>query len=444
MKDIPGNRMKLVAHSGLGMIVPLPLRERERGRGGAVAGSAAPRATTRQGASGFFARGPKRILPVALLAAFSATASAAAFQNWEQDASSLGVAHAGSAATADSAASLYYNPAGLARLDGVQFSAGFTGLRPIADFDDKGSSGPGLGDGGDAGRWLSLPNASLSARLGSDLTLGLGVSRPFALDTRYDSGWLGQTQAQHSEIRTLNINPAIAYRLSDKIALGFGLDYQTIDLDFSRAGQRLKGDDGSWGWNAGALFTLSPNMRVGISYRSAIEHKLDGKVDGEAARASITLPETAILSVWQQVSAQWEAMGDLSYTRWNRLKQVVFTDRASGAALAAEPFTYGNSWRLAWGAAYRVNDIFKFKFGFAWERSPIGNNGRTARLPDADSLRLAFGVQWLLGAWGRLDAGYSYLLMRDAKIAQIRDGNLLRGEYENGAHTAGVQYSLGF
>lgn len=389
---------------------------------------------------------PWRALPALLFAAFSGTAGAAAFQNWEQDAAGIGVAHAGSAAIADTAAGLYYNPAGLARLDGVQFSAGYTGLRPKFEFDNRGSTGPwlGTGDGGDAGRWLGVPNASLSWRLGSDLALGIGVTRPFALDVDYDNDWLGHVHARHSEIRTLNINPTIAYRISDRVALGFGVNYQTIDLDFSRVGQRLKGDDGSWGWNAGVLFTPSPAMRIGLSYRSAIEHKLDGHVDGSAVRANITLPETAVLSVWQQVSDRWEAMGDLSYTRWNRLKQLDFAERGSGVLLASEPFNYGNSWRLAWGAAYRVSDAFKFKFGLAWERGPIGNNGRTARLPDSNSLRLSFGGQWLLGAFGRLDAGYSYLLMKDARIAQTRDANLLRGRYENGMHTIGVQYSLGF
>ena len=389
---------------------------------------------------------PWRVLPVFLCAAVSGAAGAAAFQNWEQDAAGLGVAHAGSAAVADSAAGLYYNPAGLARLDGVQLSAGLSGLRPVVDFTDRGSTGAALGsgDGGDAGRWLALPNASLSWRLGSDLALGIGVTRPFALDLDYDADWRGRVHAQHSEIRTVNVNPAIAYRINDRVALGFGVNYQSIDLDLSRAGQRLKGDDGSWGWNAGVLFTLSPAMRVGLSYRSAIEHQLDARVDGRAARADVKLPDTAILSVWQQVSDRWEAMGDLSYTRWNTLQRVNFVERGSGALLASEPFADGNSWRLAWGAAYRVSDTFKFKFGLAWERSPIGNSGRSARLPDSNSLRLAFGGQWLFGAFGRLDAGYSYLLMRDARIAQSRDANLLRGKYENGMHIVGLQYSLGF
>ncbi|MCL2886798.1 MAG: outer membrane protein transport protein [Betaproteobacteria bacterium] len=375
-----------------------------------------------------------------LLLAVASGANAAAFQNWEEDAAGLGVAHAGSAAEAGSAASLYYNPASMAHLDGVQFSVGMSGLRPRVEFNNKGSTGPGLGsgDGGDAGRWLALPNASMSWRLNSDLALGIGITRPFGLDLDYDDGWLGQVQAQRSQISTVNYNPAIAYRVNERVALGFGLNYQTIDLDFSRAGQRLKGDDGSWGWNAGALFTLSPNMRVGVSYRSAIEHRLDG----HGTHANITLPETAILSVWQRLSDRWEAMGDLSYTRWSRLKRLNFIE--SGASLASEPFHYGNSWRLAWGAVYRVSDASRFKFGIAYERSPVGNHSRTARTPDNASLRLSVGWQWLIGALGRFDIGYSYQLMKDAKITQIRDGNLLRGDMDNGVHVVGAQYSQGF
>jgi len=384
-----------------------------------------------------------RVLPAMLLAAASGAASAAGFQNWEQDAAGLGVAHAGSAAVADSAAAIYYNPASMARLEGVQFSAGLTGLRPSVEFKDRGSTGSG-GDGGDAGRWLAAPNGSLSWRLNDDLAVGVGITRPFALDLDYDAGWIGGAFAQKTEIRTLNVNPAIAYRVSERVALGLGVNYQTIDADLSRAGQRLKGDDGSWGWNAGALFTLSPAMRVGLSYRSAIKHELDAQADGQAARAAVKLPDTAILSVWQQVSDRWEAMGDLSYTRWNTLKRIDFVERGSAAPLASESFNRGNSWRIAWGAAYRFSDLFKFKFGLAWERNPVGDSRRTARLPDESSLRLSFGGQWLLGQFGRLDAGYSYLLMKDARIAQAQGANLLRGRYDTGAHIVGLQYSLGF
>ena len=391
-----------------------------------------------------------RLLPVLLLAALSGAATASGLQSREQDAAGLGTAHAGSAAIADTAAGQFYNPAGLDRLDGVQVSAGLTGVRSRLEFSDKGSSGAslGVGDGGDAGSWLANANASLSWRLNRDLSIGLGITSPFGLDVDYEgNNWLGRVHAQRAELRTRNISPAVAYRISERVAVGFGLNYQSIDLDFANAVSRLKGDDGSWGWNAGALFTLSPAMRVGIAYRSAIEHDLDGSVNGQAARARIDLPDTATLSVWQQVSDRWEAMGDLSYTRWDRLKSLNFVSRSSGALLASEPFAYGNSWRLAWGAAYLLSDTVKLKFGIAYERSPSGSPTRNAWAPDSDALRLSLGGQWRLGS-GRLDAGYSYHLAKDAKIAQSRVvgglTNTLRGEYETGAHTLGIQYSAAF
>lgn len=385
-----------------------------------------------------------RALPALLLAAFSGAAMATGLQSWEQDAAGLGTAHAGSAAIADSAAGQFYNPAGLSRLDGVQLSAGMTGIRPRIEFSDKGSTGPGIGDGGDAGRWLVTPNASLAWRINRDLSIGFAITEPFGLNLDYENdNWLGNAQARRAELRTRNYSPAIAYRISERVALGFGLNYQTIDLDFANAGSRLQGDDGSWGWNAGVLFTLSPAMRIGIAYRSAIEHDIEGSVNGQGARARIDLPDTATLSVWQQVSDRWEAMGDLSYTRWDRLKNLEFVSRGTGALLASEPFAYGNSWRLAWGAAYLLSDAVKLKFGIAYERSPSGSPTRNAWAPDSDALRLSLGGQWRLGS-GRLDVGYSYHLAKDAKIVQTRLANTLRGEYEISAHTLGVQYSAAF
>lgn len=388
-----------------------------------------------------------RALPALLLAATSGAATATGLQSWEQDAAGLGRAHAGSAAVAESAAGQYYNPATLVGLGGVQMSVGLTGVRGRLNFSDRGSAGPnlGTGDGGDAGDWQALGNASVAWRINEQLSVGLGITSPFALAVDYEgANWLGRVHAREAELRSRNISPALAYRVSERVAIGLGLNYQTIDLDLASAGGRLQGDDGSWGWNAGVLFTLSPAMRVGISYRSAIEHDLEGRALGQASRARLDMPDTAILSVWQQVSDRWEAMGDLSYTRWNRLNNLNFVARGTGLPITSEAFAYGHAWRLAWGAAYLVSDDVKLKFGFAYERSPAPGPNRNAYAPDSDGLRLAVGGQWRLGAAGRLDAGYSYRLAKDARIVHSSGPDTLRGKYEIGTHTLGIQYSAGF
>jgi len=385
-----------------------------------------------------------RTVPALMLAAFSSLASAAAFQLWEQNASGLGNAYAGSAAVADNASTVFFNPAGLTQLTGFQFSAGVTAVGPSYEFRNDGSTGTGS-NGGDAGGWHGVPNLYLSGRLTDNLSLGFGVSAPFGLATEYDSAWIGRAQAIKSEIRTVNFNPSVAYRVNDKVSLGFGVNYQKIDAELTNSLSRLKGDDSAWGWNVGALFSLSPAMRVGLSYRSSMKYTLEGTMNGTIpVKADVELPDTAILSVWQQVSDRWEAMGDLSYTRWNTLRSLNVVSRASGATLGTEQFNYDNSWRVAWGAAYKASDAAKLKFGIAYDRTPVRDADRSARVPDNSRLWLSLGGQWNAGRYGKVDVGYSYLYVRDPDINMTKNGTTLRGSYDAGAHIVGVQYSVGF
>src|SRR5574343_2074647 len=234
-----------------------------------------------------------RTVPALLLVAFSGAASAAAFQLLEQNASGLGTAYAGSAAVADNASTVFFNPAGMTELTGFQLSAGATGVGPSYQYRNN----AGVESGGDAGSWAAVPNGYMSWQMSKDLYLGFGVSAPFGLATEYNTPWAGAAQAIKSEIKTINFNPSVGYRVNDKVSLGFGINYQTIDGELTRTGVALKGDDASWGWNAGALFTLSPAMRVGIAYRSAIKHRLEGDLTGAAPtaipiRADVELPDT--------------------------------------------------------------------------------------------------------------------------------------------------------
>ena len=403
-----------------------------------------------------------RTVPALLLLAFSGATSAAGFQLWEQNASGIATSYAGSAAVADNASTIYFNPAGMTQLPGIQLSAGVVGVRPSFKFSNEGSSGllGTGGNGGDAGGWSAVPNAYLSWQVAPDWFIGLGISSPFGLATEYDNNWIGGYQAIKSEITTVNYNPSLAWKVNDKVALGLGLSYQTIDAEMTNMTPvglyRLKGDDGAWGWNAGALFTLSPAMRVGVSYRSTMSYTLDGDrtlgaAPSTSASADLKLPDTVILSVWQQVSDRWEAMGDLSFTRWNTLDKL---NVRSVTGTETESFNYDNSWRIAWGAAYKASDAWKVKFGIAYDRTPTSDDNRTARTPDNDRLWFSFGGQWNGGVYGRIDAGYAYLYMKDPSINQTRTFTTpagapvgisnLRGSYNDSAHVLGIQYSNGF
>jgi len=150
------------------------------------------------------------------------TAHAAGFMLMEQSVSGLGNAFAGGAAAAEDATTIYYNPAGLTRLEGQQAVVDFHFIRTSFSFENHGSThaltpitGEGLigPDGGDAGQWNVASNGYYALKLDNAWALGLGLNIPFGLTTDYDEGWVGRYHALRSEIQTININPSVAFRV---------------------------------------------------------------------------------------------------------------------------------------------------------------------------------------------------------------------------------------
>jgi long-chain fatty acid transport protein len=127
----------------------------------------------------------------------------------------------------------------------------------------------------------------MSWALNKDVYAGIGFGAPFGLVTEYDNPWLGGAQALKFDIKTYNINPSIALRATERVSIGAGISIQRMEVEYSRLAAvvspalattkaTLSAGDTSWGWNVGALFTLSPSTKVGVSYRSKIRHTLEG------------------------------------------------------------------------------------------------------------------------------------------------------------------------
>lgn len=417
-----------------------------------------------------------QLTTAACFALGAGSASAAGFQLLEQNASGIGNAHAGSAAVAENASTIYFNPAGMTRLQDREFSVGVDLVRPTFKFDDRGSiGGPLTGDGGDAGSWAVIPNGYLSWALSKDLYVGIGMGAPFGLVTEYDDSWVGAAQAIKFDIKTYNLNPSIAYRVNDKVSVGFGLNWQRMEAEYLRSAAiasaalaathaTLDVSNDAWGWNVGALFDLSPSTRVGVSYRSAIKHELDGdlRVSGPAAGANaalttgkasvdVELPDTFVLSVVQQLDPRWEMLGDVSWTGWSKIDKLDIV-RTSGALTGATVQTldtdFRDTWRIALGANYRLDDAWKLKFGVAYDQTPVKSAAtRLVSLPDSNRTWLTVGGQWKADKVSTLDLGVAYLYVPESKINndQLADGRgTVTGVYDARVWTLGAQYSRAF
>lgn len=426
-----------------------------------------------------------KLIPALLLGLFSSYASASGFQLTEQNASGLGNAYAGSAAVAENASTIFFNPAGMTQLQSREISLGMSAVNPSFKFSDKGSSVgalSGTGAGGDGGGWGFVPNGYLSMALNKDLYVGFGIGAPFGLKTEYNSPWVGAAQSTLFGVKTYNINPSIAYRVNDKISLGLGLNWQRVEAEYKRqvavvpllggaipaslaaaSPLKLTLDDDAWGWNAGALFTLSPTTKVGVSYRSAIQYQTTGKIEvsGPApalnaasssdASASLKMPDTFILSVAQQLSDQWQMLGDISRTGWSSIPKVDIM-RASGAqsGTVAQVLdtNFRDAWRVALGANYKLNDAIKLKVGMAYDQTPVkGASTRLTSLPDNNRTWLSLGAQWVPSKGLAVDIGVAYLYVKDSDITNnqaLSGRGTVVGTYSDSIWILGGQYSMAF
>lgn len=263
----------------------------------------------------------------ALALIVSMAAQGSGFALLEQSASRLGSAFSGTAAVADDATTIFYNPAGLVHLDQAQVSIVASGVDIGSKFRDVNSQpalGQPLGDaGGDAGGWNALAAAYLAFPVNKDLAFGLALNVPFGLKLHYDADWIGRFQALKSEIQTYSVNPVASFRLNDHVTLGFGLNYQRLQAELTNsvnytavvaqglqqlaaAGQlpaaaipgliaanaglegdtAVRGDDSAWGFNAGVLFEFTPDTRLGFSYRSTLTYQVEGSVRFTAPTAT--------------------------------------------------------------------------------------------------------------------------------------------------------------
>ena len=406
---------------------------------------------------------------------YASSVNAAGFALIEQGVKGLGNAYAGGAASAEDASTVFYNPAGMTRLNGRQFVVAGHLILPSAKFSNENSTvftGAALtgSDGGDGSEAATVPNFYYVQELAGGYRIGLGINVPFGLATEYDSNWKGRYQAIRSEIRTININPALAFKIGNELSLGFGADLQYIDaqltsaVDFSAAcllGQIAgsipagtctatglttvqnpntdglsdnTGKTSSWGYNFGLLYEFTPATRVGLAYRSKISHKLKGQGDftvpaGGAATvfgstfadtsivAYATLPEIISASVFHQIDPKCAVMGDVMQTRWSRIPELRIDFENPLKSDGVETFNWENTWRYSVGMTHYYSDRWTWRAGIAYDQTPIPNaDTRTARMPDNNRRWLAFGGSYAGSKNMTVDFGYAHLFVSDAPI----------------------------
>ncbi len=432
-----------------------------------------------------------RLLCTGILTIMSSSSMAGGFALIEQSASQMGNAYAGGAAFAGDASTIFFNPAGLTQLP-HQFVGAVHAVLPRAKFDGSASDPLGNpvsgGNGGDAGELGFVGNLYYNLPLGNDLFFGMGINAPFGLSTQYDDNWKGRYHGIESEVRTVNFNPTLAYKVNSLLSVGFGVSLQYIDakltqaidqgslcrpalmapppaglgLDFaaadatcnglgltpqgSDATAKVKGNNWGGGYNLGVLLRPTDSTRVGLAYRSKVKQQLTGNAKFRNAdplftarnvfvntdvSAGIDLPQTASLSIYQDIGSHWSVMADVTWTGWENFQELrINYDSFQPDTVVDE--SWDDTMRYALGIDYRPTDKWTLRAGVAFDETPVPNAAhRTPRIPGEDRTWLAVGFGYRLNRALAFDVGYAHLFIEDPEINTSGPTvGTLTGEYD--------------
>jgi long-chain fatty acid transport protein len=370
----------------------------------------------------------------------SREATAAGFALRENSATGLGTAFAGAASSASDVSTIFNNPAGMTKLPGSEAGAVLTVIYPSIHF--RGTGTAGGGDGGDAGGANLVPALYAMYEVSPDWKVGLAVTSPFGLKTRYNSDWVGRYLGINTSLKTIDVNPNVAYRVNDWFSVGGGFSAQYLKadedkaIDFSVLGApdgraRTIADGVGWGYNLGFLLEPRQGTRVGLTYRSRIENTLDGHevfygvpaglpgglasaFTNASAELSLTLPDNAIISATHKVTSALTVMSDVQWTHWSTFDDVRIVPTGTNGAPDFTHVGFRDTVFVSLGASYRLSGGWTLRGGVAYDQSPVRREFRTVRVPDDDEIIISVGASYEFGDSFRVDIGYIHRFINDA------------------------------
>lgn len=402
----------------------------------------------------------------------SYSALASGFSVYEASVRANGMLGAFSA-YADHVTTIYYNPAGLGGLDGIQISAGATVISPRSSFRNLSPLAPaGQKFEMDKQEFL-VPNFFGSYQINERLSVGVGVYAPFALGTRWDENWVGRGESIQADIQTLFANPAIGYTLPDfgigEIKLGAGLQVAFFgEVKLSRAIRQFtpeasfalegKLKEPAYGFNAGILYKPIEDVTLGFTYRSEVKTEYEGSgefrdlpgqnitpVDGSA---ELDLPASWVAAVNVRPMDGLSLELDYVWWGWSSYDELAieFDQPVLGLGIteSVSERNYDDSWQLRFGAEYSdlPVDIITVRAGLAYDKNPIKEEYVDPTLPDSDRWLFSGGVTFAVTNYLDIDASYIFIRAKERRVDGTESG--IDGVYNTHANLPGLGATLKF
>lgn len=411
----------------------------------------------------------KTLLSIAVagsLLSTSAAVNAAGFQLAEYSATGLGRAYAGEAAMADNASAQWRNPAMLTYLEGTQVSIGAIYVDPNVDINGT-SAGVISTSSSDFAHDAVIPNFYVSHKYNEKFALGFALGTNYGMETNLGNNFAGANHGNEASVYSVEANLNAAYQLTDSISIGAGLRYIDAEGSFGAItppqaapanGLTLKymeGEDSAWAWQAGTVWQVNESSRLGFTYKSEVDLTLEGYAKGigfasnyKPGSMNLALPATAELAAFHQVNDTLAIHTSINWTDWSSFEKLV-ADFPGENSNTIKHENWEDNFRYSVGATYQMNSKLTLRTGVAYDESAVSEEHRTATIPETDRLWLSLGAGYQWSEQLNIDAGFTYIFAKDARMHEsdaLADaaGGSFEGEVTGSIWLIGVQANYTF
>lgn len=370
-------------------------------------------------------------------------------------------------ANAHGADSSYYNPANMVfNSNANAFEADLTYIK-LSSIKYKDAQKPQLNSKSKEEN-IFAPSLFFSSKDYNGFRYGLALAVPGGLAKRWNSPY-AKASAKKFELKILEFNPTIAYKVSDMFSLGAGVravySEGIVKSDATTLGKPvirdMEADTTEYGYNLALTYKPVKPLSISATYRSKVDLNHEGnaklylsgtKLYDGGASVSVPLPAIITLSTafdfeGTVVELQWDK------TKWSDYNELdfEFKDSVPRALKAAfddpKPRNWEDTNAFRLGVTHKMDEKLTLMAGFAFDENPASTKYMGFELPDSDAKIYSGGLRYKYSNNLELGASILYDVKDKRKVTQGRSASnplAIEGEFSDASAlllTTGFSYS---
>ena len=310
-------------------------------------------------------------------------------------------------AKSDNASAVFYNPAGLTQLNGLNISGTMYGTRITSEYQ-------GLADTQRTSYFL-IPHfyAGYHPTDGA-LAFGVGVYAPYGMGVDYGNSSILRPVIIQDSLNFMAVSGIATWKATPELSIGLGpvFNFASIHIQQGLAPVNMgdladfKGDGSSVGGTIGMLWNIQ-RFSIGAVCRGSFPINYDGTfliIPGatpalsinERAHMKLNIPTQIGFAVGFNITTNLQVETDALWTQWSNWRQSTLI-KDSGNINSY--YNWNDSWIISIGATYAFLKDYRIHAGYGFAQQTTPDSTFSPAIPDSIRHVVSIGISKDIYSW---------------------------------------------